>query len=190
MSKYKKLETEVVLCMGNTDIFEQVLFTFAADNLPFFIEDVNAKLQDVDLNIAMGKCCASVMISGNLFLNVIYKVRGTTTTDPATGITISDDTVRHQTQLVPVSGCIPMDCEMFNKCDKNAYAKLVDVCITESHVLINPVIEDPANPFPIYNNLRETVCIKIKAKVVTDEIITLNFDDDDDKDRQNKGNCV
>ncbi|MDU6340141.1 MAG: hypothetical protein E6583_02285 [Clostridium sp.] len=182
MSKGKKLETEVVLCVGNTDIFEQVLFTFTEGSLPFFIEDVNAKLQNIDLNVAMGKCCDTVIFSAELFLNVIYKVRGTVTTDATTGIVTSDDVVRHQTKLVPISGCIPMDCEKFKKCDKNVYAKLLDVCITESHILTNPV--DATEALPEYNNLREQVCIKIKAKVVTDEIITINFDDEDDKEKK------
>lgn len=178
MSKGKKLETEVVLCTGKTDIFENVLFTFTRPNLPFFIEDVNVKLQDIELDVANGKCCDAVIFSANLFINVIYKVRGTVTTDTTTGIAVSDDVVRQQTQLVPIAGCIPMNCENLGKCDTNIRAKLIDVCVSENHILINPVIETSANPFPIYNNLREQVCIQLKAKVVTDEIVTLNFEDE------------
>ena len=186
MSKEKKLETEVVLCTGKTDIFKEVLFTFdPAVGLPFFIEDVNVKLQDVDLNAINGECCDAVIFSGNLFINVIYKVGGTVV-DDANGFPTSDDFVRHQTKLVPISGCIPMDCDKVKKCDKNVKAKLLDVCISENHILTNPVAENPASPFPIYNNLREQVCIKIKAKVVTDEIVTLKFEDEDDKDRKCK----
>ena len=183
MFKGKKLETEVVLCVGETDIFQQVLFDFTAPNRPFFIEDVNVKLQDVDLNVARGKCCNAVIFSGNLLINVIYKVRGTET-DDANGFPTSDDVVRHQTKLVPVSGCITMDCDKFKKCDKDVYAKLLDVCITESHILTNRVTEATTPAFPIFNNLRVQVCIKVKAKVVTDEIITINFEDEDDKEKK------
>lgn len=178
MPKDKKIETEVVLCIGKTDIFRDVLFTFDEDFLPFFIEDVNVKLQDIDLDVSNGKCCDSVVFSAQLFINVIYKVRGTVTNDAA-GIPTSDDFVRHQTKLVPISGCIPMDCEDLKKCKKNVYAKLLDVCISESHVLINPV--NTTAQIPVYNNLRERVCVNIKAKVVTDEIITVSFQDKDDK---------
>ena len=186
MSKSKKLETEVVLCEGKTDIFKEVLFSFTDPSLPFFIEDVNVKLHDIDLNVANGKCCDSVIFSGILFINVIYKVRGTAVTNAVTGIVTSDDFIRHQTQLVPISGCIPMECEQFKKCDKNVSAKLVDVCIAESHILTGIVTESPVNPFPIYDKLREQVCIQIKAKVVTDEIITINFEDEDKCDKCDK----
>ena len=67
MTKEKRLETEVVLCEGKTDIFKEVLFSFAdaaATALPFFIEDVNVKLQNVVLDVVDGKCCDAIIFSG------------------------------------------------------------------------------------------------------------------------------
>lgn len=185
MSKGKKLETEVVLCEGKTDIFKEVLFTFSGQ-LPIFVEDVNVKLQKIQLNVAGGKCCNTVIFSGELFINVIYK-----NIDAGSGIVTGNDgsstvngDVRHQTKIVPISGCIPVDCKCMPKCDKNVMAKLVDVCISESHMLTGPNHLDTA--FPTYSSLREQVCILIKAKVVTDEIITINFEDEDKCDKCDK----
>ena len=56
---------------------------------------------------------------------------------------------------------------------------MLDVCILENHILTNP--QDPEDPFPAYDNLREQVCIKIKVKVVTDEIVSINLEDKEDK---------
>ena len=184
MTKEKRLETEVVLCEGKTDIFKEVLFSFAdaaATALPFFIEDVNVKLQNVVLDVVDGKCCDAIIFSAELFVNVIYKTRG----DIAADGTVTG-TVNHRTTVVPISGCIPVNCEKIKKCDKNVKAKLIDVCIAESHVLRNILAGDATSAFPRYRTIAEQVCIKIKAKVVTDEIVTLKFEDEDDKDRKCK----
>ena len=174
MTKVRKFETEAVLCVGETDFFKEVLFTF--DIAPaYIIEDVNVKLENVDLTVAKGEC-NTVIFNGNLFINVVYKNINEPylITDP-----IGRGPIRHQTKIIPISGCIPVDCEKIKKCGKDVYAKLVDVCILENHILTKP--QDPEDPFPAYDNLREQVCIKIKVKVVTDEIVSINLEDEEDK---------
>ena len=179
MPKEKKLETEVVLCTGKADIFKEVILTFPGPTLPFFVEDVDVKLQNVDLQVVNEKCCNSVIFSGQLFINVIYKISSGSATAGTDGSYTVSGAVNHITQVVPVSGCIPIDCECISKCDKNIRAKLLDVCVMENHKLVG--INNPEIPFPTYSRLSEQVCIKIKVKVVTDEIITINLEDEDDK---------
>ena len=87
--------------------------------------------------------------------------------------------MRHQTQIVPIGGCIDIDCEKLKKCDKDIYAKVVDVCIVENHILQNPSLG--RIEIPVYTELREQVCIKIKVKVVSDEIVNINLDGKEDK---------
>lgn len=182
MSKNKKIETELVLCMGEADTFLQVPFVLGEPT--FFVENVTIDLQDLELNLTNGECCNSIIFNGNLLINVIYKVYSTpATTAPfaADGFPTIDNAVRHQTRLVPVAGCIPIECQKFNKCD-NVFAKLVNVCITENHVFTNPVAATVDTVIPAFNGLNEQICFNIKAKVVTDEIITISL-------KNNKDNC-
>ena len=174
MQRERRIETEVVRCIGENDFFIQVPFTFPEAALPFYIEDVTIKLQDYNLNIALGECCDSVIFSGELFINVLYKY-GTTAND-TNGLPTNTGYIAQQTKLAPIAGCIPMECEKFRECCKTVQAKLIDICITESHTLTNPV--DETVDFPFYNGLTESICVKVKAKIVTDEIIQIPFEDD------------
>ena len=176
MPNDKKIETEVVLCEGEAEIFKEVLFSFSSP-YPFYIEDVNVKLQNTELTVAKGKC-DSVIFNGDLFINVIFKtIEGGAL--PGDGTVTVFGSMRHQTQIVPIGGCIDVDCEKLKKCDKDIYAKLVDICILENHILQNPSLTLAG--IPVYSELREQVCIKIKAKVVSDEIVNINLDGKEDK---------
>ena len=107
MSKEKKLETEVILCTGKADIFKDVILTFPGSTLPFFIENVDVKLQDVDLEVINEKCCNSVIFSGQLFINVLYKISSGSATPGTDGSYAVNGAVNNITKIVPVSGCIP-----------------------------------------------------------------------------------
>ena len=120
----------------------------SVEYLDRFVEDVDVKLQNVDLQVVNEKCCNSVIFSGQLFINVIYKISSGSATAGTDGSYTVSGAVNHITQVVPVSGCIPIDCECISKCDKNIRAKLLDVCVMENHKLVG--INHPEIPFPTY----------------------------------------
>ncbi|WP_343008624.1 hypothetical protein [Clostridium celatum] len=83
------------------------------------------------------------------------------------------------TKRIPFGGCIKINRESKEHFNKNDIAKVVNAYVEGSHnTLIGPQ-EIGKFDTPIYNykKLNDKVCIKIKVKVVRDEIVTIYAED-------------
>lgn len=175
MAILKKIETEVVLGVGEDNFFKEVEFDFSNIKGIFMVENIDERIDVYDV---VPIDCDSVIFSAYIYINVAYKLAGYTGNDTKCNATICGD-IKHMTKRIPFGGCIKINRESKEHFNKNDIAKVVNACIEGSHnTLIGPQ-EIGKFDTPIYNykKLNDKVCIKIKVKVVRDEIVTIYAED-------------
>ena len=114
MTTLKKIESEVVVGVGEDSFFKEVEFDFSNINGIFMVENVD---EWVDVYNVVPTGCDKVIFSAWIYINVAYKLAEYIGKDPKSNATVCGD-IKHMTKRVPLAGCIKIHCEPKKNVDK------------------------------------------------------------------------